>query len=290
MKDLVRLKPDPIPLVRPIPEHLAEGDLKARYDDMKAVLGVPWMGVVTMSFAHYRHFYDALWRGVRPLCAGGAFAAACRGLRADVETTVKALAPPPITDRLAALGYAPREIAQIQEIVEVFSHGNFPYLLLATIARLLLEGEELDATDAMDQLAEQRRSNLRERLVLMEPHHADPTTGRVFEEVKATLGLPFVNTDYRALARWPSYFALAWSDLRLKIAQPAYEALAAGVHAAAVATARSLPNPGLLRAGELRAAAGSGAREGEVLSVVRLFQWLLPGLVTNIAFFRAQFL
>jgi len=38
----------------------------------------------------------------------------------------------------------------------------------------------------------------------------------------------------------------------------------------------------------LRAAAVADAPLPEVLGVARLFQWLLPGLVTNIAFLRAQ--
>jgi hypothetical protein len=46
----------------------------------------------------------------------------------------------------------------------------------------------------------------------MEYHHADASTRLVFDDVKTALGLPFLNTDYRALARWPSYFALAWAD------------------------------------------------------------------------------
>jgi len=43
-----------------------------------------------------------------------------------------------------------------------------------------------------------------------------------------------------------------------------------------------------LRSEALRLATRSSASEGEVLSVVRLFQWLLPGLAVNIAFFRAE--
>ena len=48
MANLPRLKPDPIPPLHPVPEFLAEGELKARYEDMKAVLRLPWMGVVMM--------------------------------------------------------------------------------------------------------------------------------------------------------------------------------------------------------------------------------------------------
>lgn len=37
-----------------------------------------------------------------------------------------------------------------------------------------------------------------------------------------------------------------------------------------------------------RAAAQRDALLSDVTRVVRLFQWLLPGLVTNVAFLRAQ--
>ncbi len=66
------------------------------------------------------------------------------------------------------------------------------------------------------------------------------------------------------------------------------DALVAEIHEAAVSAVRSLPNYGNLRGEALRVAARSSASEGEVLSVVRLFQWLLPGLAANVAFFRAQ--
>lgn len=63
-------------------------------------------------------------------------------------------------------------------------------------------------------------------LVLMEPHHVDAPTRMIYEDVKTTLKLPFINTDYRALARWPSYFAIAWQDLKHVAMTPAHEALA----------------------------------------------------------------
>jgi len=49
-----------------------------------------------------------------------------------------------------------------------------------------------------------------------------------------------------------------------------------------------LPNPGNLTAEALRRAAETDAGPAEVLQVCRLFQWLLPGLITNVAYFRHQ--
>ena len=67
-----------------------------------------------------------------------------------------------------------------------------------------------------------------------------------------------------------------------------YEEIVQAVHARAAAAARTLPNPGGLTSAALRAAAEADAPLEEVLAMCRLFQWLLPGLVVNVAFFRRQ--
>ena len=285
--DLPRRPPAPIPVLHPVPEYLADPDLLALYAETKAVLQVPWMGVVTMAFAHYRRFYEALWHGVRPLCASLPFASRCGELRSLVEDGVTALRPPPIAGRLAGLGYAPRELDQIRLVVETFSEGNSAYLAIATIARLLLEGGELAASDAVLQPAP-RRIAMPPPLVLMEAHHADQPTRDVYADIRAALGLPFVNTDYRGLARWPSYFGLAWRDLRPSLGGAVHEGLAATVHRRVVAAAAAFPNPGGLTGAALRAAAAADGEGEAVLATVRLFQWLLPTLMVNVAFFREQ--
>ena len=60
MTDLPRLKPEPVPAIHPVPEYAVEGRRKDWYEDMKARLQVPWMGVVTMAFAHYPRFFETL--------------------------------------------------------------------------------------------------------------------------------------------------------------------------------------------------------------------------------------
>ncbi len=292
MTELPRLKPDPIPAIHPLPEYLAEGERKAWYEDMKRIFQVPWMGVVTMAYAHYPTFYKTLWRGARELCASRPFVEACLANRAFVEREVATLAPPPIAARLGEIGYAPREIEQIRQMVEIFSHGNQPYVLLATLVRVLLEtGDMAGPRDpaAAPPYDGRHGPEVAVPFVLMEPHHADAPTRAVYEDVKRRLGLPFVNTDYRALARWPSYWALAWTDLGAVAGGNDHEALCQAYHGRCVEqAARELPNPGALTAEALRAAAAADAPFEELRDVCRLFQWLLPGLVTNVAFLRAQ--
>lgn len=57
-----------------------------------------------------------------------------------------------------------------------------------------------------------------------------PSTQDVYEDIKTILQLPFVNTDYRAFARWPNYFALAWKDLREKAGTKAHEHICQDCH------------------------------------------------------------
>jgi hypothetical protein len=173
-------------------------------------------------------------------------------------------------------------------MIEVFSHGNFPYLLVATIARLLLEGDEMSETRAAPAFEGRHAPEAGVPFVLIEAHHADPPTRALYDDIKSILGLPFVNTDYRALARWPSYFHRAWVDLKTVVSGAEYEEIVQGVHARAVEAVRSLPNPTGLTSAALAGAAEADASLEEVRAMCRLFQWLLPGLVVNVAYFRQQ--
>lgn len=286
---LTRLRPDPIPAIYPEPEFRVTGPRAQWYEEMKRSLQVPWMGVVTMAYAHYPGFFQTLWTGLKPLVESTAFVETAIRIREHVESRVERLNPSPISGRLGTLGYAPRELDQIREVIEVFSHGNFLYFLIATITRLLLEGGEMRGYGEAQRYTARHAPDVSVTLTLMEAHHADEPTQANFEEVKATLGLPFVNTDYRALARWPTYFALAWRDLKSALEKPEYEATCVEIHRLALQSVVSaLPNSGRLTSGDLRAAAARDASIDEVLNVARLFQWLLPGLLTNVAFLRAQ--
>ena len=288
MDTLERIKPDPVPAIHPVPEYAVDGERARWYAEMKAALQVPWMGVVTMAYAHYPAFFAELWRGLGELSRSRPFVEEATALQALAEDQVATLNPPPLAARLAAMGYGAGEVDSIRDAVEVFSHGNHLYCLIATIARLLMEGGEMTGNGDAGAFPGRHAPDVSVPFVLMEAHHADGATVTVFEDVKAVLGLPFVNTDYRAFARWPSFWRESWGDLRGVAATPAHEAICAAYHAHAAAAAARLPNPGGLTSAGLRAAAAEDADSGEIIAVCRLFQWLLPGLAVNVAYVKAQ--
>ncbi|WP_068312090.1 hypothetical protein [Polycladidibacter hongkongensis] len=136
------LKSDPIPAIHPVLEYAAMGDLAEDYERTKEDLGVLWMGVVAMAFAHYPRFYETLWSALKPLVGSDAFTRACHDLRDQAEREAVALSPPSILRQLDEIGYDQHEFEQIQARNEIFSAGNMPYLLMASLARLVLEGVE----------------------------------------------------------------------------------------------------------------------------------------------------
>ena len=286
-----RQRPDQIPQIHPLPEYMATGQIADWYEETKETLQVPWMGVVTMAFAHYPTFFGELWRGVKPLCQSQVFVEASKKLRDFVERRTLELQPRSLVPQLTKIGYAPREISAIRQMNDVFSHGNQPYAIIATIARYLLEIGHLggNATIRADLFEERHAPDVTVPFILMEAHHADSPTQALYEDIKRVLKLPFVNTDYRAFARWPSYFATAWGDLREIAGTDPHEDICLDCHNRIVTmVTEEFPNPGRLDAEALRSAADQDASLGEVLEVCKLFQWLLPGLITNVAFFSHQ--
>ena len=284
-----RQRPEQIPSIHPLPEYLATGQIAEWYEETKETLQVPWMGVVTMAFAHYPTFFGELWRGIKPLCQSEVFVEASRDLRGYVEQRTRELQPRSLVPQLTEIGYAPREIEAIRQMNDVFSHGNQPYAIIATIARYLLEIGDIGQETETSRFQGRHAPEVNVPFILIEAHHADSPTQAVYDDIKRVLTLPFVNTDYRAFARWPSYFALAWGELREIAATPPHENICLDCHNRIVKmVTEDFPNPGGLDAAALRQAADEDAGVEEVLEVCRLFQWLLPGLITNVAFFSHQ--
>lgn len=290
---IARLRPQPLPAINPVPEYRAEGRRRAWYEDMKTALQVPWMGVVTMAFAEYPRFFDTVWTGLKPLCMSEPYIETSRTLRLATETGIAALKPRRLNERLTSIGYAPVELNQIRAMIEVLSHGNFAYLPFVALCRALLEdvpfGDEAENREAPP-FSGWHAPDEAVPFVLMEPHHSTRATRALYEDIRETLGLNLINTDYRALGRWSSYLALSWQELKPHIDTAAYEAEVQATHDRLFNAALALPNPRDLTPAMVQQAAEEDASVEEVLAVVRLFAWLLPGLVTNVAYFRAQLL
>jgi hypothetical protein len=101
------------------------------------------------------------------------------------------------------------------------------------------------------------------------------------------LELPFVNSDYKAMARWPSYLRLAWEALKPRLAEPEYVRARQRLHTRAVQLIDHLPFPFAVDRGAAMALGMTAAEIEELARTAALFQWLLSGLILNVTYFRA---
>lgn len=279
----------PPPRVRPVLDHEASPLIASIYSELKTVLQVPWVGMITRAYARYPIFFATLWGGMRELCRSEVYVQATRELGAKVDADVLALSPPPVTDRLRRLGYLEEDFRNIRRVFEVFAHGNHLYQPLVMSALVLLEGGGLGGDPrAPIPSAGRHAPRVPRQFVLMEAHHVAGETRVLYDDIKATLGLPYVNSDYRALARWPSYLALAWSDLKPLVGTERHRRIADAYHRRSVEAVLGLPNPGGLTPAAVRDAAAQDACVDEVLSVVRLLLYNIPPLLVNMAYLRRQ--
>ena len=272
--------------VRPVPEYLADGDLLLAYADLKAALGVPWVGVITQAVAHYRPFFLQAWRQFSANAKTRYFERRCEHIRTLAVQQVQAGLP--VTSqraRLRALGYSERDLAQIAATLDVFNAGNPPYLVLATaIKESLCFGRRLGGTPSGpdDLLPRAPIGSTGPLPVMVEPHHAGSDVLALYASIQTTLNLPFVNSDYKAMARWPSYLQVAWGDLAPLVGSPTYNAARQQVHDAAQAAVAHLPHQYTMRHPEALAAGLSDDESQDLMRVISLFQWLLSGLIVNV--------
>ncbi len=278
-------------VVRPVPEHRAGADLKPVYQDLKATFGVPWVGVITQAVAHYRPAFIDAWRQFQPSARTHFFESSCDAIRLSAWEQVGSMFNVrPVAQRLQAIGYSESELAQIRAVLNIFDYGNPKYLVFATaIQQSLCEHRCLGGGTPGGRWDTCPRSPIYQLdpiPVMVEEHHALGGLRDVYQDIKTTLELPFVNSDYKAMARWPSYLALAWQDLKPVIGSQPYTRIRQNLHDQAMAVANGLPYRYML---DKARAIAVGLQENEVselMQVITLFQWLLSGLVLNVTWFK----
>jgi Halocarboxylic acid dehydrogenase DehI. len=277
-------------IVRPVPEHRADQALSEIYRELKVTFGVPWVGVITQAVAYYRPFFSEAWRRFSPSAKTHLFERVSDEMRlSSWEYMKQSFVIAGQADELREIGYSERELAQIDAVLDIFDYGNPKYLIFATVIKEgLLTGRSFggSAKQARDSLPRSPICQIDPIPVMVEEHHARGVLSDVYADIKRTLQLPFINSDYKAMARWPSYLEQAWAALKPCIDTPAYQAARLDIHQQALAAVDNLPIAYRMSQADALRAGLTDAETDELIRVISLFQWLLSGLVLNVTHFK----
>lgn len=251
------------------------------YDDVRSTLGVPHVNVLYQVYAYYPKFLEMHWRAMKPVVSTAAFFELAERIRADGYTRMHNYFEIPDLGSLTAnMHFSAGAQHELEETVDLFQYNDALLLLLVSAQLLAFDGPVGDSNASREPAEHPVFTN---RPIFVEEETAPAPTRKVFDEFKRIFGTPLVNSDYRALARWPDFVQAYWEVLKPINASPLFQQSVYAVREDAWNLVRELPGPIELTSAQL---ADAGLEDEQIASLVRitqLFVEVLSALVLNIA-------
>lgn len=249
----------------------AQGRTREIYQELKTALGVPHINLVYQLYGAHPKFLERHWQALRPAIDSAEFFDYAERIRADAYTRVHNYFPVP--DLCAGMGeLSERAREEMTDVVEVF-HYTDALLLLILTAQLQAFDSAIGAPREHETSPAHPRFT--EKPVVVNENSATAEQRKIFDDMRRTLSLGILPTEFRALARFPAFFAAYWSALRPAVQSPLYESMVLAIRETAWNLARELPVSIELAPEQLREA---GMDDKEISDVIRLTERLARSL------------
>ena len=277
-----------IPLVRE--SETTDERAREAFRDVRSALRIPVATLLFQAWAVYPKFLDVTWRRLRPSVLSDDFARLAGRLEQSVREGALAWA---IADHAAALrarSLGEAEIARMRELVELFTNVNPKLAILAAAVATALDGKAIGGVGTKGPHRERERAQPQEfrgvRVVLIEERDAPPRVRAIYDDMKSTLGLSFIETEYRAMASYPDWLEVWWRDCRPVCESDGYRTLGAELARAAASAATMLPHRLLLSESLLESCELEGEQLTGLQRTTAMFAQTLPGLMVNVEIAR----
>jgi halocarboxylic acid dehydrogenase DehI len=270
--------------LREISEQQVSGDLAALYLDIKRALRVPLVNLLYRVWAA-EGVLPLLWEVAHPNLQTIDFENKADSLRTEaVEKIAYDVEVPAQSSRMNALNLSAADIETIRLELGVFHYIN-PKLLLhcALLKRAIGRWGYRGTGQSLGQIEPGVPSEMPKEIVMVDPKSAVPEMQQLFDEIRNQFKLRAINSDYRALAKWPNYLRLAWMDLRQYHESSYYALHEKNLRHYAAGLVNGLPYSARITAEDAKRA---GIERAKLVELVDPFFELLPGLILNIAFLK----
>ncbi len=259
-------------------------------EDIRAALRSPVVPLLARRLvAGYQAYLQRVWRDLKPNLLSRAFERRADELRAAAVRAVAAtgaVAPGSYRDALHRLGLSTTVVDDITRTVAVVHYVDPKLLLLATALDLALGNEPVGG--AADLTPEEREAlpagppPAAAELAVLGDAEAPGRVLRIWNDVVATLELPGVTDDLRAIGRWPDFLELVWGAAKPLVGRPAV----AEIGAMAEDGARRLPFRITVGPAAVAELGYTMAQAAELSRLTREFRRRLPALVFTAALAR----
>jgi len=268
--------------LRMVSESEAKGDTAQIYAELKETLGIPHVSLAFRILASYPRFFSLFWKCARPMLETGEFFSSAEQIRVQGYSQVKSgFAVPDLRTKLAEMEFTQRAQEEVQDVVDLYEYVN-PVLLLVMAA--LMDGFEHPEGVVKHGTLPAHHPSHPARPILVDERLAPDPTRKLYDDIKQTMGTPYLNTSYITFGRWPDFLREFWSSLKPIIGTPHYEQNRATLRAFALGAANDLPETIHLSQHTLDRAGVGEEERSMVFQTIHFFLDLLSKQVLNIAF------
>lgn len=260
-------------LIRPFE---ADEELRGIYENLRTDLRASYVPDLLLALGSFPAYLRELHDTLKPILNSAEFHQAADEVR-NVAAEAAATLPLPPGEEVRNLLMSPIDPG-IPDDIHAFLDADPRVLLIATIIHSSLRGEHGVRSYYVTPLEQEEEIHVPHRRLIEEESSA-ASVKRVYEEVKHMMSLPFVTSEYRALAKWPPFLTAGWDYISKILGTSEYDTAREKIVEATFSAARPWFSPELL--GEelvKRAGLTDGALE-EFSTTVGVFSRLLPGTI-----------
>lgn len=267
---------------------VSEADATGRtleiYQEIKAALGVPHVNVLFQAYGAQPRFLEVMWNLLRPSVGTREFFSKADRLRAEAYTWMhNYFSIPDLCEQIREVHFSPGAQHELTDAVELF-HYNNPLLLLVAAIQL----QAFEDGPAKHWTAETGADHpvFLQRPIRITEEAAPLPIRKIYDDIKRTLGLSYVTTDYQSFARWPDFLSVYWNALKAAIISPLYGESKHSLRESALALASELPNVPQLSVERGHEFNLTSDELSTAIHITEEFLEGLSGLVLNVAFAR----
>ncbi len=265
----------------PVKETEAEGEIERCYHEIKQSMRVSGINLNFRTWAGFDKFFPMMWDRMRPIVETRQFedvADKVRTRSVDLAETLEKI------DAKNKIKIGESQKYQIEKALELYHYINPKLLVFTAKVKQALEGETRPTKHQPKQNTELIERGIPVKMYPMEMVAEEPDEERlavIFEDIKETLALSSINSDYRTLALWTDYLEAAWNELKPIIKTEEYENASSDLRETARELAGRLPAISLSKSD----VKDTGEDYDEILKTTGKFEQLLPSLIVNISLF-----
>lgn len=267
----------------PISEHEASGAIERVYHEIKQTLRVTGVNLNFRTWGSLGAFLPLIWDTLQPAVETLNFEIAADSVRAEAGSFGESLGSLNVPSH-DVLGES--QLFQLRGSLDLYHYVNPKLLVFTSAVAMLLRGEEIgrEFDSAPDRIARGAPRDMLD-MDMEDDQSEEPLIVELYDDIKQTLSLTSINSDYRTLALWPNYLSVAWQQLKPVVKSTAYHRATDQLRTKSRELARTLPYPLTL---DLRTLRSANVDLDKATAMTDSFEQLLPGLIINIALLQSD--